>query len=282
MGGRGCSHRGGQGERGPHAGSSLCVLLQTVSVIVQDEGADAIPVKVLNCDTISQVKEKIIDQVYRTQPCSRWPKADSVVLGEQGPCVPQGGVLPLGPGLAGGGGIASGSWALWGRAPGVGLCPSRVASRLHGPDPVRPGPDLPAGGPVEAHQHPDALQREWGAGAWGATRGAGPALMTAVPQVRDGATLILSTVGVSQQPEDSQPDLPGERESLPSACALSVDWRLLCAALAGRGGARLQPGPSPPPRPTPQATPSWRRRTACGTWCGWRTRWMRASPSGAV
>lgn len=53
-----------------------------MSVIVQDEGVDAIPVKVLNCDTISQVKEKIIDQVYRTQPCSRWPKADSVVLGE--------------------------------------------------------------------------------------------------------------------------------------------------------------------------------------------------------
>lgn len=69
-------------------GSSLnwsfpsCVPLQTVSVIVQDEGIDAIPVKVLNCDTISQVKEKIIDQVYRTQPCSCWPKPDSVVLGE--------------------------------------------------------------------------------------------------------------------------------------------------------------------------------------------------------
>lgn len=52
-----------------------------MSVIVQDEGLDAIPVKVLNCDTISQVKEKIIDQVYRTQPCSCWPKPDSVVLG---------------------------------------------------------------------------------------------------------------------------------------------------------------------------------------------------------
>lgn len=53
-----------------------------MSVIVQDEGIEAIPVKVLNCDTISQVKEKIIDQVYRTQPCSCWPKPDSVVLGE--------------------------------------------------------------------------------------------------------------------------------------------------------------------------------------------------------
>lgn len=58
-----------------------------MSVIVQDEGIDAIPVKVLNCDTISQVKEKIIDQVYRTQPCSCWPKPDSVVLGEFHPFV---------------------------------------------------------------------------------------------------------------------------------------------------------------------------------------------------
>lgn len=48
---------------------------------VQDGGTDSTPVKVLNCDTISQVKEKIIDQVYRNLPCSQWPKADSVALG---------------------------------------------------------------------------------------------------------------------------------------------------------------------------------------------------------
>lgn len=54
---------------------------QTVNVIVQDEGTESIPVKVLNCDTISQVKEKIIDQVYRNLPYSQWPKPDSVVLG---------------------------------------------------------------------------------------------------------------------------------------------------------------------------------------------------------
>uniref|UniRef100_A0A8C0BYU7 Plexin-B2 n=1 Tax=Buteo japonicus TaxID=224669 RepID=A0A8C0BYU7_9AVES len=52
----------------------------TVNVYVQDGGTDSIPVKVLNCDTISQVKEKIIDQVYRNLPCSQWPKAESVVL----------------------------------------------------------------------------------------------------------------------------------------------------------------------------------------------------------
>ncbi|XP_070267445.1 plexin-B2 [Myotis yumanensis] len=118
----------------------------TVSVIVQDEGVDAIPVKVLNCDTISQVKEKIIDQVYRTQPCSRWPKADSVVL----------------------------EWR-----PGS---TAQILSDL----------DLTS-------------QRD---GRWKRVN----TLMHY--NVRDGATLILSKVGVSQQPEDSQQDLPGERHAL--------------------------------------------------------------------
>ncbi|XP_005379612.1 PREDICTED: plexin-B2 [Chinchilla lanigera] len=118
----------------------------TVSVIVQDEGLDAIPVKVLNCDTISQVKEKIIDQVYRTQPCSCWPKPDSVVL----------------------------EWR-----PGS---TAQILSDL----------DLTS-------------QRD---GRWKRIN----TLMHY--NVRDGATLILSKVGVSQQPEDSQQDLPGERHAL--------------------------------------------------------------------
>ncbi|XP_023365097.1 plexin-B2 isoform X3 [Otolemur garnettii] len=118
----------------------------TVSMIVQDEGADAIPVKVLNCDTISQVKEKVIDQVYRTQPCSCWPKPDSVVL----------------------------EWR-----PGS---TAQILSDL----------DLTS-------------QRD---GRWRRIN----TLMHY--NVRDGATLILSKVGVSQQPEDSQQDLPGERHAL--------------------------------------------------------------------
>lgn len=118
----------------------------TVNVLVQDEGLDAIPVKVLNCDTISQVKEKIIDQVYRTQSCSRWPKADSVVL----------------------------EWR-----PGS---TAQILSDL----------DLTS-------------QRE---GRWKRIN----TLMHY--NVRDGATLILSKVGVSQQPEDSQQDLPEERHAL--------------------------------------------------------------------
>ncbi|XP_066447962.1 plexin-B2 [Eleutherodactylus coqui] len=52
----------------------------TVNVIVQDEGLEPVPVKVLNCDTIEQVKEKIVEQVYKSLPYSHRPKADSLAL----------------------------------------------------------------------------------------------------------------------------------------------------------------------------------------------------------
>ncbi|KAG9332888.1 hypothetical protein JZ751_014417 [Albula glossodonta] len=55
-----------------------CIL--TLQVLVHGEGPDVTPVKVLNCDTISQVKEKIIEQVYRNLPYSHRPKVDSVTL----------------------------------------------------------------------------------------------------------------------------------------------------------------------------------------------------------
>uniref|UniRef100_A0A8C3JE50 Plexin-B2 n=1 Tax=Calidris pygmaea TaxID=425635 RepID=A0A8C3JE50_9CHAR len=118
----------------------------TVNVFVQDGGTDSIPVKVLNCDTISQVKEKIIDQVYRNLPCSQWPKAESVVL----------------------------EWR-----PGS---TAQILSDL----------DLTS-------------QRD---GRWKRIN----TLMHY--NVRDGATLILSKMGISQQPEDNQQDVPGERHAL--------------------------------------------------------------------
>ncbi|XP_076128348.1 plexin-B2b isoform X2 [Alosa pseudoharengus] len=52
----------------------------TLQVLVHGEGPDITPVKVLNCDTISQVKEKVIEQVYRNTPYSHRPKVDSVTL----------------------------------------------------------------------------------------------------------------------------------------------------------------------------------------------------------
>uniref|UniRef100_A0A8C2CLJ4 Plexin b2a n=1 Tax=Cyprinus carpio TaxID=7962 RepID=A0A8C2CLJ4_CYPCA len=50
----------------------------TLQVLVHGEGPDVTPVKVLNCDTISQVKEKIIEQVYKNLPYSQRPTVDSV------------------------------------------------------------------------------------------------------------------------------------------------------------------------------------------------------------
>ncbi|KAJ8269799.1 hypothetical protein COCON_G00124060 [Conger conger] len=52
----------------------------TLQVLVHGEGPDVTLVKVLNCDTISQVKEKIIEQVYRNLSYSQRPKVDSVTL----------------------------------------------------------------------------------------------------------------------------------------------------------------------------------------------------------
>uniref|UniRef100_A0A9J8BX48 Sema domain-containing protein n=1 Tax=Cyprinus carpio carpio TaxID=630221 RepID=A0A9J8BX48_CYPCA len=50
------------------------------TVLVSTSGPDVTPVKVLNCDSISQVKEKIIEQVYRNLPYSQRPTVDSVAL----------------------------------------------------------------------------------------------------------------------------------------------------------------------------------------------------------
>ncbi|XP_041833898.1 plexin-B2a [Melanotaenia boesemani] len=52
----------------------------TLQVLVHGHGPDVTPVKVLNCDSITQVKEKIIDQVYRNLPYSQRPKVESVAL----------------------------------------------------------------------------------------------------------------------------------------------------------------------------------------------------------
>uniref|UniRef100_A0AAY4ERS3 Sema domain-containing protein n=1 Tax=Denticeps clupeoides TaxID=299321 RepID=A0AAY4ERS3_9TELE len=61
-------------------GDDVEYFVLTLQVLVHGEGPDVTPVKVLNCDTISQVKEKIIEQVYRNLPYSQRPKVESVAL----------------------------------------------------------------------------------------------------------------------------------------------------------------------------------------------------------
>ena len=43
---------------------------------------DSLPVRVMNTDTICQVKEKILDAFYKNLPFSQWPRAEDVDLGK--------------------------------------------------------------------------------------------------------------------------------------------------------------------------------------------------------
>lgn len=60
-----------------------CVFLfQVVNCIhPENEKSPEIQVKVLNCDTISQVKEKILDAIYKNVPHSHRLKASDMDLG---------------------------------------------------------------------------------------------------------------------------------------------------------------------------------------------------------
>lgn len=59
-------------------------LLQVVNCIhPENEKSPEIQVKVLNCDTISQVKEKILDAIYKNVPHSHRLKASDMDLGKK-------------------------------------------------------------------------------------------------------------------------------------------------------------------------------------------------------
>ncbi|KAG8436014.1 hypothetical protein GDO86_007202 [Hymenochirus boettgeri] len=59
---------------------TLNVVIQTNSGITCEEEGQGVPVKVLDCDTITQVKEKILDQVYKGTPCCLRPNPESLDL----------------------------------------------------------------------------------------------------------------------------------------------------------------------------------------------------------
>lgn len=64
--------------------SPLIPYLQILNCVNPDnENSPEIPVKVLNCDTITQVKEKILDAVYKNVPYSQRPRAVDMDLGRK-------------------------------------------------------------------------------------------------------------------------------------------------------------------------------------------------------
>ena len=68
--------------------------LQTLNCVnPENENAPEVPVKGLNCDTVTQVKEKLLDAVYKGVPYSQRPKAGDMDLGE-----PRRGILAGGQG----------------------------------------------------------------------------------------------------------------------------------------------------------------------------------------
>ena len=54
---------------------------QTLVVLIDEEGTVIKEVKVLDVDTISQAKEKILDAIHRNKPYSSRPSANQVSLG---------------------------------------------------------------------------------------------------------------------------------------------------------------------------------------------------------
>lgn len=47
-----------------------------------DPATENVPVKLLDCDTISQVKEKSLDTIYRATPYSQRPRKEDLDLGK--------------------------------------------------------------------------------------------------------------------------------------------------------------------------------------------------------
>jgi hypothetical protein len=60
--------------------TTALMLLQVLCCVVQDELEEEVVVRVLDCDSISQVKAKILDAVYKNTPFSLRPTLDEVDL----------------------------------------------------------------------------------------------------------------------------------------------------------------------------------------------------------
>ncbi|KAF0870485.1 PLXB1 protein, partial [Crocuta crocuta] len=60
-------------------------LVQNLNVSFQGCGMDSLSVRAMDTDTLTQVKEKILEAFCKNVPYSQWPRAEDVDLGGQGP-----------------------------------------------------------------------------------------------------------------------------------------------------------------------------------------------------
>ncbi len=57
-----------------------CCLPQNINLVAEGE-QEVVPCKMLDCDTITQAKEKALDAIYKNTPFSRRPTVYDVDLG---------------------------------------------------------------------------------------------------------------------------------------------------------------------------------------------------------
>ena len=57
-----------------------CLVLQSVEGLVEPENGEDVPIKLLDCDSITQAKEKVLDALYKNCPASKRPQLTEIDL----------------------------------------------------------------------------------------------------------------------------------------------------------------------------------------------------------
>lgn len=80
----GCHPARAQGSDGKDLLTLPPLLVQNLNVSFQGCGMDSLSVRAMDTDTLTQVKEKILEAFCKNVPYSQWPRAEDVDLGGQG------------------------------------------------------------------------------------------------------------------------------------------------------------------------------------------------------
>ena len=57
------------------------VIVQSVEAVIETESGEEVAIKLLDCDSITQAKEKILDALYKNTPVSKRPQLTDIDLG---------------------------------------------------------------------------------------------------------------------------------------------------------------------------------------------------------
>ena len=60
----------------------MLYVIQSVEGMVEPESGEDVPIKMLDCDSITQAKEKVLDALYKNCPASKRPQLTEIDLSE--------------------------------------------------------------------------------------------------------------------------------------------------------------------------------------------------------